>query len=770
MRQRVLSVFILLLLAAFCPSLAAQNNPVPFVNNPVSPASAAPGSAGFTLTVNGGGFVSGAVVNWSGNARVTTFVSNTKLTATIPATDLLTAGTIPITVSNSAPGGGASNAVLFEVTTPTTTLAFTRTDTDFSNFNNGYPEMNMPSALAVAYLPVSSDPNLEIASSGCPAQAYCILDHGYITTFGPNGSLSLTVASPESVATGDFNGDGQYDLVTLGTTYSVALASSINIFNNPIAYPLPVDADPSVTPAVGDFNRDGRLDLVVAAITGVYFLQGNGDGTFGTPVFTGTDPAAFATHIIAGDFNGDGILDLAVCNFDTAGSTVSVLLGNGDGTFQLHASYPLNVYAAQIVAGDFNGDGRLDLAAIDSDYSSAYVSIFLGNGDGTFQPKVDYPAGVSPFAITMGDYNGDGLVDLAVSDTLCINSGCPASGSVNVLLGNGDGTFQSFLSFSTQGQPSAIASAEFNPPNPPVGREGFVAANQSISTVSIFSPIAPTGTQNPLPTISSVTPPYVIQNSGAFTLTITGTNFVSGAAVSLNGQPEPTTFVNSTELTAQIPASAAASVGALPIFINNPAPGGGNSTSAECFVYYPSPTISSISTPSVVAGSPGFSLTINGVNFVQGATLDFSGVAQPSTFVNSTQVTTTVSATAIASPVTIAITITNPELGVSFSSGGTSPSVSLTVLPSNTQPTVGGLSPASATAGGPSFTLTLTGTGFSSSSIVAFGSATVSAAYNSNTPTVLQASIPASDIAVAGTPLVTVRNPAAIPLWRLRSS
>src|ERR1035437_5728977 len=131
MRVRLAVAILPIFLAAFCVSLAAQGNPVPFVNSPLVPATAVPGGTEFTLTVNGAGFASGAIVNWNGSARATTFVSSTKLTALIPASDIAAAGTIPVTVSNATPGGGTSNPAMFAVNTPTTSLAFNRTDTDF---------------------------------------------------------------------------------------------------------------------------------------------------------------------------------------------------------------------------------------------------------------------------------------------------------------------------------------------------------------------------------------------------------------------------------------------------------------------------------------------------------------------------------------------------------------------------------------------------------------------------------------------------------------
>jgi hypothetical protein len=762
MRVRHAAAFLSFLMVSICAPAAAQQNPVPFLQNPLSPSSAAPGSAGFTLSVNGAGFVNGAVVNWNGSPRQTTFVSNTQLTALIPASDLASAATVPVTVSNPAPGGGRSNVVTFEVTTPASTLAFNRTDTNFAD-SQGSPGINSPTSLAVAYFPGFIAPNLEIASQGCPAHNTCVLDHGYVTTIGPNAALTLTVAAPNSIVTGDFNGDGFYDLLSVGSTFSISLGRSLNAFDIPKSYSLPGDINSSNTPVVGDFNRDGRLDLVMGQDTGVYFLQGNGDGTFGTPVLIQTDAAALGTQFVAGDFNGDGILDLAVCNFDLTGSTVSILLGNGDGTFVPQASYALNLYVGQIAAADFNGDGKLDLAILDSNNSSASLSILLGNGDGTFKPKTDYPGGVSPLAIALGDYNGDGRLDIAVTDTLCIDSGCPASGAVNVFLGNGDGTFQSSLVFATQAQPAAIVSGEFVQSGSPVGRSGLVAANPSASTVSIFSAIPPAVISNPLPTISSVSPGFAIQNSGALTLTITGTNFVSGSVVSLDGQAKPTTFVSPTQVTAQIPSTVVAIVGAHAVLVKNPAPGGGDSAAGDFSVYYASPTISSISSSSVVAGSPSFLLTINGVNFAQGVTLDFNGVVQPSTLVSSTQLTTTVSASQIAVPAQISIVVTNPALGANFSSGGTSPAVMLTILSPSTQPVLGPLSPASATAGGPAFTLTITGSGFSAQSTVTFGSLQIVPGFDSSKPNVLQAPIPLNAVAMAGTPLVIVTNPGGIP-------
>jgi hypothetical protein len=203
---------------------------------------------------------------------------------------------------------------------------------------------------------------------------------------------------------------------------------------------------------VGDFNRDGFLDIAKSneGSDNVTILLGDGTGSF--TVLTTFPVNGDPISITSADFNNDGILDLAVSNFLTA--NVSVFLGVGNGSFGPQLTFPLGGRAGQIVTGDVNADGALDLVVVQA--STDNVAVLLGNGDGTFRPQISFATGQQPEGAAIGDFNEDGKLDIATA-----NSGANGN-SVSILLGDGNGLFVAAPDVPVGHNPFSVALADFN--------------------------------------------------------------------------------------------------------------------------------------------------------------------------------------------------------------------------------------------------------------------------------------------------------------------
>ncbi len=207
---------------------------------------------------------------------------------------------------------------------------------------------------------------------------------------------------------------------------------------------------------MGDFNGDGIPDLVTVGYRSMSVLLGNGDGSFRPAHTLATDALSYSVAV--GDFNGDGIQDLAVANYGASSGSVSILLGNGDGTFQPPRNFSSGAESDFVAVGDVNGDGIPDLVVANENAGgSGGVSVLLGNGDGSFQPAHSVAAGTRPYALALADINGDGIPDLAL--TAYYGDGL---GYLKVLLGNGDGSFHALGTVSGGPISGSIALGDFN--------------------------------------------------------------------------------------------------------------------------------------------------------------------------------------------------------------------------------------------------------------------------------------------------------------------
>ncbi len=358
------------------------------------------------------------------------------------------------------------------------------------------------------------------------SQSRCVKSHvvnrrARFETFEDRRMLSFEPAMihptgilPLEVVTADFNNDGQLDLATadaFSNSVSVLLGNANGMFQSVpsrAGVPLPQSL------AAGDFNADGKLDLVTANYDdfgdhNLSVLLGNGDGTFAAANPQGSGLPKYSVAVATGHLNSDQHLDLIVLSDDFFGSHhLSVLLGDGAGNFAHSATYARQDFGQlrSPVLADFNGDGRADVVV--SDWQTGSVKIFLGNGNGTLQSPRDFAAGAGANSVAIGDLNADGELDLAVTTS--------NDGRVVILIGNGDGTFQQSTSSVAGTRPTSVKTADLTDD----GLLDLVVTNagSSPSYAGAVSVLAGRGD-------GSFAPPITIATGGSYANSVTIADF-----------------------------------------------------------------------------------------------------------------------------------------------------------------------------------------------------------------------------------------------------
>jgi len=392
----------------------------------------------------------------------------------IAAASSVPAGTYHLTLRAS--GGGVTHGKGL-------TLTLTGTGTGAFAPAGGSPYAAGTHAESLALADINGDGSADLATANDASSGTVSVLLGDGTgAFAPaSGSPVTTGSYTGSLVVGDVNGDGQPDVAAANfgdDTVSVLLGDGAGAFAPAGGSPYAAGPSP-YGEAVGDFDGNGTLDLAVADdVTpgAVSVLLGNGDGSFpGSPSHSysvGGNPAAIAVA----DFNGDGNPDLAVATY----GTVAVLLGDGTGAFAPASGSPYSTGngSQSVAVADFNGDGNLDIATGNRDDDT--VSVLLGDGTGAFAPASGSPystgSGTGPAAVAAGDFNGDGVPDLATANE--------HTNDVSVLLGNGDGTFPASPThrYSVGSYPDALAAGDVDGD----GKLDLVTANYLDATVSVL--------------------------------------------------------------------------------------------------------------------------------------------------------------------------------------------------------------------------------------------------------------------------------------------
>lgn len=718
-------------------------NPVPAITA-INPSSAAVGGQAFSLTVTGTNFVPGATIQWNGNNRITTFGNSTQLTAQIPAQDIASAGTAAIRVVNPGPGGGNSNSLNFTVASPAPIPRITSIDptnimggsagftltvngTNFTQnsivrFNGNPLTTTFVSANKLTAAVMDSDvatPGTASITVFTPPPGGGTSNAALLTiNVPPNPVPTITALNPNTV----MSGGGNFTLTVTGTGFVQTSVVRINNADRATTYVSATELRATIQ--AGDIINGGTAAITVfnPAPSGGTSNVATLTITFAPPVITLLSPSSAVA--------GSGAFQLNVTGTNFAPGSIV----RWNGADRTTAFVNVTELTAQIPASDI------------ADAGTATVTVFSPSPGGGTSNAVTFT--INPLARPLPRITalspdnalaGSAGIELTVAGTNFVSD--------SVVRWNGQPRATTFVNSTqlkatiTAADLASVGTALVTVFTPPAG-----GGESNTLTFTIKAP------PNPVPVISSINPNTVGAGTGAFVLTVNGTGFVNGSVVQFNGANRATTFVSATQLTAQILAEDIAGANTPTIRVVSPAPGGGPSNDVTLTVINPLPSITSLQPGAIAEGSSGQQLTVIGTGFVIGSQVTVNGAPRITTFVNNTQLTIQLTTAELANPTTLSVQVVSPPPG-----GGSSNTVGLPVRPRNPIPRINAISPDTVSAGGPGFTLVVTGTSFVNGSIVRVNNQDRPTDFVSDTTLAVQ--IPASDIAVAATLTVNVFNP-----------
>lgn len=704
----------------------------------MSPTSCPPGSPLFNLTVNGSGFVSGALVQWNGATVPTTFVSSTQLTAQIGTYLTGSPITVPVFVWN--PDGSLSNSLLFVVASgpipsissvsPATVDAGGASNISLtisgSNFVNG------ATVTWVDHYSVTPPPqnNVQVATqfvsstqliASMPASLYARSGNFILTVKNPDGGMSgpanwtvnpvLTSVSPTSVTVGQTG----VVLQIAGAGFQPTESAVFTQGQTSVTLPTPFYNSTTLTASL-----DASL-LGTAGPGSITVRDASGGLSSRAVSFTVNGPP-LVLQSVAPNIVGAG-----------AGDTLISLRGSGfvQGSVIYAGSTPLKTYYWGATLLDATFPATLALL-------SGKQLISVHNPDGAISNTLEFTVratltSVSPSSVMVGSpataitAGGEGFIP---GDTLAF-----VRANVSTPIQTAYVNSKSLTGTIPASALSTAGSAEI-----------WVVDSAGVQqTYQPFNVLAA-----PIPSLTAISPSTVTVGGPAFTLSLTGSGFLSGATVTLGSTPLSTTFVSSTSLTAAVPAAAIATIGNLPVTVANPA---GQASSPLILQVTPVPVvITSLSPASTLAGGPDLTLTVNGSGFVSGSIVWWKSTALSTIFVSSTQLTAQVPASAIASAGRYSVTVVN-------AGGASSNALTFTVSDGSPSgpPSIGSISPTQLNAGAGGATLSIAGANFVLGAIVSWGSTPLNTTFGSSTQ--LTASVPASLITLSGGFSITAKNP-----------